>query len=520
MAELLSIRETLQQSMRRDPSHTALVYRDSRVSYADLVDAVDRTAERFSETLTRGERVAVYLDKRPEAAYAILGAAVAQMVVVPINTALKRRQVFHILKDSGAKILITSPARAAQLKMDALSDAVTVVSAGALLEPQCTKGGRPLTAAGLSADQMDRPAAILYTSGSTGTPKGVVVSHSNLLHGALSVNSYLHQRPDDVILSVLPWSFDAGLSQLTSGLFAGATLVLTDFLRGKDVANLCLQHRVTSMTAVPPLWRQIADAEWPTMPYGGLRVFANTGGHMPRSLLRQLRELFPQARPYLMYGFTEAFRSTYLDPGEVSQRPDSVGKAVPHASLAIIAADGSRCGPYQTGELVHSGPLVTLGYWNDPAATAKKFRPLPEATDGSLAAWSGDHVYQDEDGFIYFVGRIDGMIKSSGYRLNHEEIEEAILEFGAVREVSIIAVPHQTLGQALVAYAVPNDRWSGVDDFLHECRRELPTYMVPIQVVPVKDLARTPNGKIDRQALLQRFLDDSAVPQGDLQRDC
>ena len=232
-------------------------------------------------------------------------------------------------------------------------------------------------------------AAILYTSGSTGLPKGVVLSHRNLIAGAESVSHYLGNTADDVILSALPLSFDAGFSQLTTAFSVGAHVVLLNYLLPADVVRLCSRHRVTGLTCVPPLWVQIADQDWPTEAAENLRYFANTGGRMPKAALDRLRSLFRRAKPFLMYGLTEAFRSTYLDPAEVDRRPDSIGKAIPNAEVLVVRPDGSLCGPGEQGELVHRGALVAMGYWNDPEQTAERFRPAPAREPGLCTRGNG-----------------------------------------------------------------------------------------------------------------------------------
>jgi acyl-CoA synthetase (AMP-forming)/AMP-acid ligase II len=280
-------------------------------------------------------------------------------------------------------------------------------------------------------------AAILYTSGSTGKPKGVVLSHRNLIVGAESVSQYLQNSAQDVILAVLPLSFDAGLSQLTTAFNVGAHVVLMNYLLPNDVVRLCAKHRVNGLTCVPPLWNQLADQKWPDEVRSALRYFANTGGRMPKLTLKKLRNCFPTARPYLMYGLTEAFRSTYLDPAEIDKRPDSIGKAIPNAEILVVRPDGSRCVPGEEGELVHRGGLVALGYWKDPARTAERFRPVPEQTGNAwrtkeTAVFSGDTVVSDAEGFLYFIGRKDEMIKTSGYRVSPTEIEEVAYDSGLV----------------------------------------------------------------------------------------
>jgi acyl-CoA synthetase (AMP-forming)/AMP-acid ligase II len=237
-----------------------------------------------------------------------------------------------------------------------------------------------------------------------------------------------------------------------------------------------------------------------------LRYFANTGGRMPKATLDRLRALFPQALPYLMYGLTEAFRSTYLDPSEVDRRPESIGKAIPNAEILVLRPDGSRCGPGEHGELVHRGPLVAMGYWNDPARTAERFKPYREASWRSpeIAVFSGDTVVTDEDGFLFFVGRRDEMIKTSGYRVSPTEIEEVAYGTGLVREAVALGVDDPMLGQRIVLVVSPMEAPLDTNALIGRFKQQLPQYMVPSSVVEIAAIPTTPNGKLDRVLLRER----------------
>jgi acyl-CoA ligase (AMP-forming) (exosortase A-associated) len=330
-----------------------------------------------------------------------------------------------------------------------------------------------------------------------------VLSHRNLLVGAESVSSYLANTPDDVILAALPISFDAGLSQLTTAFAVGAHVVLANYLFPKDLVRLCDLHAVTGLTCVPPLWMQLVDVDWPQEARASMRYIANTGGRMPRATLDRLRALFPGARPFLMYGLTEAFRSTYLDPAQVDARPDSIGKAIPDAEILVVRPDGRLAGPGEEGELVHRGPLVAQGYWNDPVRTAERFRPLPGPHEGwrrpELAVWSGDTVRVDEEGYLYFVGRVDDMIKTSGYRVSPTEVEEVAYDSGLVRDAVALGVPDERLGQRIVLVVTPAaPAGLEVDQLRAILRQTLPAFMVPAEIRVATDLPRSPNGKFDR----------------------
>jgi acyl-CoA ligase (AMP-forming) (exosortase A-associated) len=355
-------------------------------------------------------------------------------------------------------------------------------------------------------------AAIFYTSGSTGKPKGVVLSHQNMVIGGRSVAQYLGNRPSDRILAVLPFSFDYGFSQLSTAFHRGASVFLMDYLFPRDVIRAADRYEITGLAGVPPLWIQLAKLAWPDKVARQMRYITNTGGAMPRTTLDQLRAQLPDTEVFLMYGLTEAFRSTYLDPKELDRRPDSIGKAIPNAEVLVVRDDGSPCKPGEPGELVHRGPLVSLGYWNDPEKTAERFRQVPNQDPGIVipetAVWSGDTVVRDEDGFLFFVGRRDEMIKTSGYRVSPTEIEEAVYATGMVTEVAALGVPHPVLGQGIVIVTVvsPDHGPDGSPDkLLEECRQRLPNFMVPGHVEWRQSLPRNANGKIDRKLMYEEL---------------
>ncbi|HKP06151.1 MAG TPA: acyl-CoA ligase (AMP-forming), exosortase A system-associated [Microbacterium sp.] len=496
------------------PAAPALTYRGEMIDYAAAWNAARVVAERLlSLGLERGDRVAIYLEKRFETVLALFGASAAGGIFVPVNPVLKPPQVGHILIDSGARCLITSAERlgplAGALRGTALEHVIVVgpdpapVDGVALHTWPEVVDAAPAGPARAAVDA--DPAAILYTSGSTGPPKGVVLSHRNLIAGAESVSSYLGNTADDVILSVLPLSFDAGLSQVTTAFAVGAHCVLTNYLLPRDVPKLCADHGVTGLTCVPPLWLQLADVPWPAEAARRIRYFANTGGRMPRPTLDRLRGIFSHADPYLMYGLTEAFRSTYLEPAEVDRRPDSIGKAVPNAEILVLRPDGTPCDAGEEGELVHRGPLVGLGYWRDPVRTAERYRPLERAAEPwrapEMAVWSGDTVVADADGFLYFVGRTDDMIKTSGYRVSPTEIEEAAYSTGIVRDAVAVGVADPALGQRIVLVVTSANGALDGGSVTAALRPLLPRYMVPARVDVRSDLPRSPNGKFDRSLI-------------------
>jgi acyl-CoA ligase (AMP-forming) (exosortase A-associated) len=508
--------------------HAPAVTFDARThAYADLADAIERCATGLVRLgILRGQRVAFYLDKRFETVATAFGVARAGAVFVPVNPVLKAEQVLHIARDCNVRVLVTTPERLESIApvLPSCPDLRHVVvvgdGAGATVAGKDTIAWSRLVAE--SGGAMHRTidadmVAILYTSGSTGKPKGVVLSHRNMVAGAKSVASYLDNAASDTILSALPLSFDAGFSQLTTAFHAGARVVLLNYLMPRDVLVALERERVTGLTAVPPLWIQLSQLDWPESIARHLRYIANTGGRMPRETLDRLRKLLPATKPYLMYGLTEAFRSTYLPPSEVDRRPDSIGKAIPNAEILVLRPDGTPCAPNEPGELVHRGALVSLGYWNDPDKTAERFKPLPVGAAGreaglmldEIAVFSGDTVRADEEGFLYFIGRRDEMIKTSGYRVSPTEVEEALYATRMVGEVAAFGVPHATLGQAIVVVATAAaDSTLDVGALLATCRRTLPAYMVPSRIdLREGPLPRNPNGKIDRKTLASAYID-------------
>ena len=505
------LHDLITQSALKNEAAIALRYAGQSLTYGGLQAGVEQFADTLLQLdIARGERVGIYLEKRPENVIACFGTNAAGAVFVPINPVLKTEQVTHILRDCNVRILLTSTDRLKSLGNIRAScpDLRHILLTEPTAEPDTHYWNASTQRHGHAPyRQIDSDiAAIFYTSGSTGKPKGVVLSHRNLVVGAQSVASYLENNAEDTLLAALPLSFDAGFSQLTTAFLSGARVVLLNYLLPRDVLTAMAKEKVTGLTAVPPLYIQLAQQSWPPEINEHLRYFASTGGRMPAETLGALRTRLPKAKPFLMYGLTEAFRSTYLPPEEVDRRPDSIGKAIPNAEILILREDGTRCAPDEPGELVHRGPLVAQGYWNDPEKTAERFKALPGREAGltlaEIAVFSGDTVRQDEEGFIYFVGRRDEMIKTSGYRVSPTEIEEALYATRLVGECVAFGVEHAALGQVIHVIATPAPGMPPDDAALiAECRARLPAYMVPAQVTfQAAPLPRNPNGKLERRA--------------------
>ncbi|MBC2666341.1 acyl-CoA ligase (AMP-forming), exosortase A system-associated [Novosphingobium flavum] len=478
----------------------ALLLRSGALTYKDLRTRIAALAGWLASIVPEpGARVATWAAKGEMTCLMPLAAARAGLVHVPVNPLLKRAQVAHILADSGARLLIGSPARLATLHPDDIAGLYRSFGEDEALA-QAYAAGREL---GPSAADPAGLAAILYTSGSTGRPKGVMLSHANLWLGAESVASYLDLTPKDRVLAVLPLSFDYGQNQLLSTWFAGGAVAPLDYLTPRDVIKAIARHDITTLAAVPPLWVQLTELDWPPEVAAGLRRLTNSGGALTVDLVRRLRSLFPNARLFPMYGLTEAFRSTYLDPALVDLHPTSMGKAIPHAEILVINDRGELAADDEEGELVHCGPLVAQGYWQDPERTAERFRPAPAMSrHGGTAVWSGDRVRRDREGLLHFVGRRDAMLKSAGNRISPQEIEEAALATGLVAEAVALGVADERLGQAVHLIVRPAPGFLENEEELRSIlMKELPNFMQPKVIHWRSAMPIGPNGKIDRTGL-------------------
>lgn len=511
MAEL--IHELIAEAAARRPLAEALVDGDLRVTYRELAGHVDAAAHGFAALgLERFDRVAIFIDKGEQAVVAMFAAAAAGCVFVPINPMLKAAQVAHILADCKARLLVTNRARLGSLaqvlggcpglRHVVVADADVAHMAGldVIAWGEClAQGGGSAPHRIIETDM----AALMYTSGSSGPPKGVVLSHRNVVAGAYSVVRYLGNSALDRILAVLPLSFDYGMSQLTTAFASGATVVLMSHVLTRDILDMIDRERITGLAAVPTLWIQLANLDWRGR--HRLRYITSSGGCMPRPTIDTLRHCLPGTSIYLMYGLTEAFRSTYLAPEQVGHRPDSIGKAIPNAEVLVLDPQGRPCSPGEPGELVHRGPLVSLGYWNDPGQSAERFGPLPPCAAQlrpDAAVCSGDPVRMDADGYLYFICRTGEMIKTAGYRVSPAEIEDVLYATGLVGEAVALGVAHPVLGQAIAVVATPGQGMPDSASLLAACKARLPAYMLPALVeLRPGPLPRNANGKFDRRML-------------------
>jgi amino acid adenylation domain-containing protein len=480
----------------RQGGDVVLVDDDRAVTYAQLRKRARCEAAALRRAgVARGDRVAILLPRGADALAVFFGAQLLGAVAVFVSDVLRPPQVAYMLEHSGARVAVTDDRLCTQLAGGPLR-------AGRVLRPGTADDDRVPAARPIGADL----AALMYTSGSTGSPKGVMFTHDNLLRGAEIVAGYLRLGPADRTLSVLPWSFDYGFNQVLSAMWAGGSAVVARSAHAPDICRLLAEQRITGLAAVPPLWEILTGRLSPLLrrelPH--LRYVTNSGGALRPGTLAALRRAHPHTEVYLMYGLTEAFRSTYLPPGLVDEHPTSMGRPIPGTEILVLDDDGHECPPGAVGELVHRGPTVAAGYWNDPAATARVFRPYRAAAPGSTGetvVHSGDYVRRDADGLLYYVGRRDELFKRRGMRVNPAEIEAFLLGTGLVRHAVVFAAPGEDTDPDVVAVVVPAVPGDAASALAAACRQDLPAFQRPSRVVERADLPRTGSGKIDRTAV-------------------
>ena len=499
---------TLERTASRLPDKEAIKHNTDSISYAGLLLLARKSAAALAGVpgTERGGRVALFLEKGIEQAAWIYAASMADLTFVLISDQLKDVQVEHILKDCGVSVLVHG-SRCAEI---ALRLAVPL----GIPTLQSDASGDPALVAPSQAI-CDDIATIIYTSGSTGLPKGIVITHRNLLDGIDSISEYLGLGEEDRLLGLLPLNFDYGLNQLTSAMAAGASIVLHHFFVPGPMLKLVARERITGLAAIPTIWAAVFNPKLTNLAsilaesdFSALRYITNSGGRLPVLSVQRIREIFPHTQLYLMYGLTEAFRSTFLDPQEVDLRPDSIGKAIPGVHVEVVRTEGTLCGVDEPGELIHRGALIARGYWNNPAKTAEVYRPnpllSPENRCLETVVYSGDLARKDAEGFIYYIGRIDGMIKVSGYRVSPTEVEELLASSGLVAESVALGVPDADLGHRIRAVVVFSGDGS-VKALLEHCKKAAPSYLVPREILVTTTFPKTASGKIDRPAVIKEY---------------
>jgi long-chain acyl-CoA synthetase len=508
---------------QRHPDKTAIICNEERWTYGTLNSFSELLAKTLvALSLHRQDKVVVFLDNCSESIISLYGILKAQGVFVIVNGAIKAKKLEYILRDSGAQILITQTTKAEIVEeaSKALKGNLKIIWKGPAEDIPKSLSSFSLNWDSIFMNQ-NKPdiyeslevrsfsktidldlAALIYTSGSTSEPKGVMSPHINMLSAARSIIEYLENTPGDVILNVLPLSFDYGLYQVIMAIMFGGTVVLErSFQYIHSILQRIPQEKVTGFPIVPTISAMMLQLrELNQYDFSSLRYMTNTAAALPVSHIQKFRKLFPEVKIFSMYGLTECKRVSYLPPDELDGRPTSVGKAMPNCEVFLLDEDGNEVEPGQTGELVIRGSNIMRGYWNSPELTAQYFRP--ERVKKDILLFSGDYFKQDQDGFLYFIERRDDMIKSKGERLSAKEIENVIFQMSGVKEVAVIGVPDDIFGHTVKAIISTSSGISLTEnEVLKHCAHHLESFAIPKYIEFVDDLPKTPHGKIDKVSL-------------------
>ncbi|MBN1933389.1 MAG: AMP-binding protein [Anaerolineae bacterium] len=507
------VNDFLEHSAARTPNKVALVCGGRRLTYAEIDGMANRMANALrAQGVNPGDRVALFLPNTVELVVSIFATLKASAVFVIVNATTKSDKLVYLVNNCRATALVTRAREAAAIdavraEMRSLQLIILTEQSAARAAQEdesvfafdALQAGYPDTCPPRQCIDRDL-ACLIYTSGSTGEPKGVMSAHSNVVFAATSIITYLENQPEDIVINVLPMSFDYGLYQLLMVFKFGGTLVLErSFVYPAQVLKRMEQERVTGFPGVPTVFAILLQMD---LKYDlqALRYITNTAAALPPSHIQQIRQKFPWVTLYSMYGLTETKRTLYLPPDQLDARPDSVGLAIPGTQVWIEDEEGNRLGPHQIGELVIRGGHVMRGYWQAPQATAARYRPGP--LPGEWVCCSGDLFRMDEDGYLYFVGRKDDIIKSRGEKVAPKEIENVLYKMPGVVEAAVIGVPDPLLGEAIKAFVVVKGAGVSDKDVLRHCRQHLEDFMVP-QSVEFRDaLPKTSSGKIKKTALL------------------
>jgi len=510
------LHDYLHQSARELGEKIALVCMKQRLTYAELDARSNALAHSLVATgVERGDRVVVFADNTIETVISFWAVLKANAVVSIVNPLTKSDKLSYLLEDCRPAALITDahiysvfaePAKACpHLRRVIVSGAIDDSKLATLPHAQrwddAIAGGERTTPPARTCIDIDL-AAIIYTSGSTGDPKGVMLTHRNMLTACTSIASYLELQEDEVILGVLPLAFDYGLYQMIMAFRTGARLVLErSFTFPAQILNLMVAEGVTGFPGVPTIFSILAELKsLKDYDLSKIRFVTNTAAALPVKHILMLRDIFPTARIYSMYGLTECKRCTYLPPQDIDRKPASVGIAIPNTEMWIVDEEGNKVGPDTVGQLVIRGATVMKGYWEKPESTAKKLKPGP--LPGEQVLYTGDYCKMDDEGYLYFIGRMDDMIKSRAEKVAPKEVENMLMNIPGVKEAAVIGVPDDILGQAVKAFVVLEEGVTLTEKQLqNECQSRLENFMVPKYIVTMPSLPKTDTGKIKKTGL-------------------
>ncbi|WP_024955657.1 AMP-binding protein [Sulfurospirillum arcachonense] len=517
------MRSLIERANRKTPTSIAVIDSKQQLTYNELFTKVNQVAHYLSELeLSKGSRIGIYSYKNAEQVIAILAIMSTDYIFVPISRLLKPEQVEHIINDCGITCIITDKAKLKNI--DEVNYNGTIITYEATnreivsfeeIYKCCTKkyecniGGHS-------------NATITYSFGSSGFPKGIVITHRNLVDSARVASQYLEIQSDDVISGILPFTFDYGLNQICSAIYKRATLAVHSMLLASDFFNHVLNDKVTIIPLMPIHITQMFDDTSMRVPnpqlLANVRKITSSGGKITDKMIKDIDAHYPNAQFYSMHGLTEAFRSTYLDPSQLKIRPESIGKPIPDVEIYIVNENGEECKPREIGELVHRGGYIYKGYWNAKEQTDKLYKSIKvlekvvnlegDLTD-EIVVCSGDYVYKDEEGYIYFVSRKDDMIKSCGFRISPYEIERVVYNnLPFVKECAVFSVENEKIEEEIImAYSASKE--VAKNEILFELKKHLPNHMIPVTILYKQKLPQTSpsSGKIDKEVLKKEVLE-------------
>ena len=517
-----TIQNLIKIATKIDPNKIGLIDGSNQYTYLQLKERVDKVAHYLINlNLPKGSRIGIYSTKSSNQVIAILAVLSTDYLFVPITRLLKAEQVKHIVDDCGISAIITDMTKIESIKSigfggKIISYRVNEQSHASFEEIYKFYDGTPnCELYGHSS------ACITYSFGSSGNPKGVVIDHRAFIDGARVVANYLKLQKSDVISGILSFNLDYGLNQIFASLYKRATLVIHKMLLPSDLFSHLINDNITVLPLMPIHITQMFDEDIHRIPkpahFTNLHTITSSGGNLTPIMLDNIAKHFPHSKLYAMHGLTEAFRSSYLEPSELSKRPNSIGKAIPDVELYVINKEGDDCKPHEIGELIHRGACIYKGYWNAPEETQKRFKSIkildrvikPEGglTDEIVIA-SGDFVYRDEEGYLYFVSRKDDMIKTRGYRVSPYEIERVIEDnIDTITACAVFSIPNEEIEEEIVlVYSAKSEL--ARNEILFEMKKHLPNYMLPEQihyrlVMPLKSLHEK---EVDKEVLRREYL--------------
>ena len=517
------VRTLLEYAAASHPDKVAIKQEEKSITYSELLTKVNQVALYLDELhLPANTRVGVYSNKGLDLVIAILATLSTNYVLVPLTKLLQSEQVDYIIKDCDIQVMITD-----QMKLETMQD---INFAGHIIAYETTDQNiasfeeiykyynKPF-AANVNGHEN---AVITYSFGLTGTPKGIVLSHANLIDSARVVSQYLDLQEDDIISGLLIFNLDYGLNQIFCALYKRATLALHRFILPEDVFNHLINDQVTVLALMPVHIAEMFEAVEARRPTAGLfdqlRIVTSSGGNVTAKMVKDCHDTFQQAKFYSMHGLTEAFRSAYLDPSQIMIRPDSIGKPIPDVELYVINEDGKECAPREVGELIHRGGFIYRGFWNAPVETAERFKSVQILKDvvnlegqltDELVVASGDYVYRDEEGYFYFVGRRDDMIKTRGFRVSPFEVESVVKRnIPQIQQCAVFGVANEAIEEEIVLVYSASSQISD-QEILFELKQHLASYMLPSRIVFKKSLplVQSDKNRINKEALKKELME-------------